>query len=75
MLHVREEIPSKPIQPACREPDTEHFLVEINLRRNKCLFKLLVCNYSPHKTLVRDCASMIIFCYYGILTQNLLKKL
>ena len=41
MLYVREEIPPKLIQPACRKPGIESFSVEINLRRKKWL---LVCN-------------------------------
>ena len=50
-LNVWEEIPSKLIQLAYCKPDTEYFLVNVNLRRKKWL---LVCNYNSHKTLVRD---------------------
>ena len=56
MLYVWEEIPSKLIQLAYCKPDTEYFLVKINLRKKKWL---LLCNYNSRKTLVRDCLECI----------------
>ena len=57
MLYVWEEIPSKLIQLAYCKPDTEYFLVNVNLRRKKWL---LVCSYNCHKTLARDSLDCII---------------
>ena len=51
MLYYWEEILSKLIKPVCRKLDKEYFLVEINLRRKKCL---LFCNYNLHKTLIKE---------------------
>ena len=55
-LYVREEISSKLIQLVSRKPDTEYFLVEINLRRSNWL---IFYNYNHYKTLVRDCSECI----------------
>lgn len=82
MLYAREEISSKLIPPVCGKFDKEYFLAEINLRRNKWL---LVCNYNPHKILIKYFwhvsvkkqihSQQNIFLYKVISTLNLLKNL
>ena len=56
MLYIREEIPSKLIQLACRKLDPDNALMTINFRRKKWL---LICNYNPHKTLDLGCLEYI----------------
>ena len=80
--NAREEISSKLIQPVCGKFDQEYFLAEINLRRNKWL---LVCNYNPHKILIKYFwrvsvkkqihSQQNIFLYRVISTLNPLKNL
>ena len=48
ILYVRKDIPSKLINFSCMIK--EHFLVEINLTKQKWL---IICNYNPHKTMVK----------------------
>ena len=50
ILYVREDIPSKLINPSCIDHDKECFLVEKNLRKQKWL---TICNYNPHKTMIK----------------------
>ena len=50
ILYVRKDIPSKLINFSCIDHDKEHFLVEINLTKQKWL---IICNYNPHKTMVK----------------------
>ena len=50
ILYVREDIPSKLVNPSCTNHDIEYFLVELNLRKQKWL---LICSYNPHKTRIK----------------------
>ena len=50
ILHTREDIPSKLINPSCIDHDKEYFLVGINLRKQKWL---IICNHNPHKTMIK----------------------
>ena len=74
ILYDREDIPT--------DQNKEHFLVELNLSKQKWL---IICNYNHHKTRIKgvylECFSqdsyqnMLIFFYWVILTPNQLKKL
>ena len=51
ILYVREDIPFKLKNSSCIDHDKEYFLGELNLKKQKWL---IICNYKPHKTMIRE---------------------
>ena len=46
LVYVRDDIPSKLLNISYVSSDAECLVIEINLRKSKCL---LICSYNPHK--------------------------
>jgi exonuclease III len=49
ILYIREDIPSKLLNPKCENKEFEHFYVELNLRNKKWL---IICAYNPKTNLI-----------------------